>query len=78
MLSNPNIAVDAVYRSDWGRIVATLIRQFGDFELAEDAAQDAFTAAVQECGGKGLENGRLEQLEAERKAANYDLMQRGG
>ena len=46
MLSNPNVAVDAVYRSDWGRIVATLIRQFGDFELAEDAAQEAFTAAV--------------------------------
>ena len=46
MLPNPNLAVDAVYRSDWGRIVATLIRQFGDFELAEDAAQEAFTAAV--------------------------------
>jgi hypothetical protein len=35
MLPNPNVAVDAVYRSDWGRIVATLIRQFGDFELAD-------------------------------------------
>ena len=46
MLPNPNVAVDSVYRSDWGRIIATLIRQFGDFELAEDAAQDAFTAAV--------------------------------
>jgi RNA polymerase sigma-70 factor (ECF subfamily) len=46
VLSNANVAVDAVYRSDWGRIVATLIRQFGDFELAEDAAQEAFTAAV--------------------------------
>lgn len=46
MLPNPNLTVDAVYRSDWGRIVATLIRQFGDFELAEDAAQEAFTAAV--------------------------------
>src|SRR5215207_10988216 len=46
VLANANVTVDAVYRSDWGRIVATLIRQFGDFELAEDAAQDAFTAAV--------------------------------
>jgi RNA polymerase sigma-70 factor (ECF subfamily) len=46
VLPNANLAVDAVYRSDWGRIVATLIRQFGDFELAEDAAQEAFTAAV--------------------------------
>ena len=54
MLSNPNVAVDAVYRSDWGRIVATLIRQFGDFELAEDAAQDAFTAAVDQWRTDGI------------------------
>src|SRR5262245_28455256 len=41
-----NEAVDAVYRSDWGRIVATLIRQVGDFDLAEEAAQEAFASAV--------------------------------
>jgi RNA polymerase sigma-70 factor, ECF subfamily len=41
-----NAAVDAVYRSDWGRIVATLIRLVGDFDLAEEAAQEAFAAAV--------------------------------
>jgi RNA polymerase sigma-70 factor, ECF subfamily len=39
-------AVETVYRSDWGRIVATLIRLVGDFDLAEEAAQEAFTAAV--------------------------------
>ena len=54
MLPNPNLAVDAVYRSDWGRIVATLIRQFGDFELAEDAAQEAFTAAVDQWRTEGV------------------------
>jgi RNA polymerase sigma-70 factor (ECF subfamily) len=54
VLSNANIAVDAVYRSDWGRIVATLIRQFGDFELAEDAAQEAFTAAVDQWRSEGI------------------------
>ena len=54
MLPNPNVAVDAVYRSDWGRIVATLIRQFGDFELAEDAAQEAFTAAVDQWRTEGV------------------------
>ena len=54
MLSNANVAVDAVYRSDWGRIVATLIRQFGDFELAEDAAQEAFTAAVGQWRSEGI------------------------
>jgi RNA polymerase sigma-70 factor (ECF subfamily) len=43
-----------VYRSDWGRIVATLIRQFGDFELAEDSAQEAFTAAVDQWRTDGV------------------------
>jgi RNA polymerase sigma-70 factor (ECF subfamily) len=38
--------VEAVYRADWGRIVATLIRLVGDFDLAEECAQEAFTAAV--------------------------------
>ena len=54
MPPNPNLAVDEVYRSDWGRIVATLIRQFGDFELAEDAAQDAFTAAIDQWRTDGV------------------------
>src|SRR4029079_3009798 len=58
MLPNPNAAVDAVYRSDWGRIVATLIRQFGDFELAEDAAQEAFTAAVDQWRTEGIPDSR--------------------
>lgn len=40
-------AIDALYRSDWGRIVATLIRLMGgDFDLAEEAAQEAFAAAA--------------------------------
>jgi RNA polymerase sigma-70 factor (ECF subfamily) len=39
-------ALDAVYRSDWGRIVSALIRLFGDFDVAEEAAQEAFAAAV--------------------------------
>ena len=46
MIPDSNAAVEAVYSSDWGRIVATLIRSFGDFEVAEEAAQEAFTAAV--------------------------------
>jgi RNA polymerase sigma-70 factor (ECF subfamily) len=54
VLSNANVTVDAVYRADWGRIVATLIRQFGDFELAEDAAQEAFTAAVDQWRTEGI------------------------
>jgi RNA polymerase sigma-70 factor (ECF subfamily) len=47
-------AVDAVYRSDWGRIVASLIRQVGDFDVAEDAAQEAFAAAVDQWPAAGV------------------------
>jgi RNA polymerase sigma-70 factor (ECF subfamily) len=54
MLSNANAAVDAVYTSDWGRIVATLIGHFGDFELAEEAVQEAFTAAVHQWRTDGV------------------------
>src|SRR4029078_420422 len=52
MLAKPNLTVDEVYRSDWGRIVATLIRHFGDFEVAEEAAQEAFTIAVDQWVGE--------------------------
>jgi RNA polymerase sigma-70 factor, ECF subfamily len=47
-------AVDAVYRSDWGRIVATLIRLIGDFDAAEEAAQEAFSAAVNQWRTSGV------------------------
>ena len=46
MLRDVDEAVEALYRSDWGRIVAALIRLVGDFEIAEEAAQEAFTASV--------------------------------
>jgi RNA polymerase sigma-70 factor, ECF subfamily len=46
MLEDSNAAIEAVYRSDWGRIVATLIGRFGDFDLAEEVAQEAFAAAL--------------------------------
>src|SRR5213594_2353199 len=47
-------AVDAVYRSDWGRIVATLIRLVRDFDVAEEAAQEAFVAAVDQWPVSGV------------------------
>jgi RNA polymerase sigma factor (sigma-70 family) len=39
-------AVAAAFRTEWGRIVAQLIRVTGDWDLAEEAAQDAFAAAL--------------------------------
>src|SRR5437867_11427867 len=53
MRPDANAAVDAVYRSDWGRIVATLIRLVRDFDVAEEAAQEAFAAAVDQWRGSG-------------------------
>jgi RNA polymerase sigma-70 factor (ECF subfamily) len=53
MLTDANAAVDSVYRSDWGRIVATLIRLVGDFDVAEEAAQEAFAAAVDQWPASG-------------------------
>ena len=47
-------AVEEVYRSDWGRILATLIRFFDDFEIAEDAAQEAFAAAIDQWRTSGI------------------------
>ena len=49
-----NEAIEALYRSDWGRIVATLIRLTGDFDLAEESAQDAFAAAVDQWPASGV------------------------
>src|SRR5258707_8224242 len=47
-------ALEAVYRNEWGRIVATLIRLVGDFDLAEEAAQEALTAAVRQWRTSGV------------------------
>jgi RNA polymerase sigma-70 factor (ECF subfamily) len=54
MSSDAASAVEAVYRSDWGRIVAALISLVGDFDLAEECAQEAFTAAVDQWRVSGV------------------------
>ncbi|WP_414659911.1 RNA polymerase sigma factor [Horticoccus sp. 23ND18S-11] len=46
--------LDAVYRTESGRILATLIRLLGDFALAEDAMHDAFSAALHRWPVEGL------------------------
>ncbi|HZU28151.1 MAG TPA: DUF6596 domain-containing protein, partial [Bryobacteraceae bacterium] len=47
-------AVEEVYHSDWGRIVATLIGILGDFDLAEEYAQEAFAAALDQWPISGI------------------------
>jgi RNA polymerase sigma-70 factor (ECF subfamily) len=47
-------AVEAVFREEWGRIVASLIATTGDWDLAEECAQDAFTRALQAWARDGV------------------------
>jgi RNA polymerase sigma-70 factor (ECF subfamily) len=54
MVTDAVTAVEAVYRSDWGRIVATLIGLLGDFDLAEEYAQEAFAAALDQWPASGI------------------------
>ena len=49
-------AVDAAFREEWGRVVATLIGVTGDWDLAEECAQDAFARALQAWTRDGVPN----------------------
>src|SRR5439155_16770257 len=73
--------VDAVYRSDSRRVLATLIRLLGDFDLAEEALHDAFTAAVEQWPRDGLpanprawlvSTGRFKAVDGIRRRARFD------
>jgi RNA polymerase sigma-70 factor (ECF subfamily) len=46
--------IERVFREEYGRAVAVLVRVFGDIDVAEEAVQDAFTAAVQRWPSAGL------------------------
>jgi RNA polymerase sigma-70 factor, ECF subfamily len=70
MLPDVNLAIEKVYRSDWGRIVAALIRLYGDFDLAEEVAQEAFAAAVDRWPESGIpDNPRAWLIQAGRNKA---------
>jgi RNA polymerase sigma-70 factor, ECF subfamily len=47
-------AVATAFREEWGRIVATLIRQTHNWDLAEECAQDAFARAIERWPGEGI------------------------
>jgi RNA polymerase sigma-70 factor, ECF subfamily len=46
--------LEDIFREEWGRVLATLIRVLGDFDLAEDAAQEAFTVAAHRWPSDGI------------------------
>ena len=54
MAGSPAEAVAEVYSADWGRIVAALIGVLGDFDLAEESAQEAFAAALDQWPATGV------------------------
>lgn len=74
-------AVDAVYRAESRRVLATLIRLLGDFDLAEEALHDAFVAAVERWPEDGLpanprawlvSTGRFKGIDTLRRRARFD------
>ena len=73
--------VDSVYRTDSRRILATLIRLLGDFDLAEDALHDAFKTALEQWQREGVpanprawlvSTGRFKGIDAMRRRARFD------
>jgi RNA polymerase sigma-70 factor (ECF subfamily) len=73
--------VDAIYRSDSRRVLATLIRLLGDFDLAEEALHDAFAAAVERWPEDGVprnpstwlvSTGRFKAIDRLRRSSRFD------
>jgi RNA polymerase sigma-70 factor (ECF subfamily) len=73
--------VDEIYRTQSRRVLATLIRLLGDFDLAEEALHDAFTAAVEQWTREGLpanprawlvSAGRFKAIDALRRRQRFD------
>ena len=73
--------VDDVYRTESRRVLATLIRLLGDFDLAEEALHDAFIAAVEQWQRDGIpgnprawlvSTGRFKAIDAIRRRARFD------
>ena len=54
MSSEATRAIEDAFAEEWGRIVAGLIRRIGDWDLAEDCAQQAFTEAARRWPGEGV------------------------
>jgi RNA polymerase sigma-70 factor (ECF subfamily) len=75
--------VDSVYRTESRRVLATLIRLLGDFDLAEEALHDAFRAALEQWPRKGVpanprtwlvSTGRFKAIDALRRRSRFDAL----
>lgn len=74
-------SIEGVYRAEARRVFATLVRMLGDFDLAEEALQDAFAAAVEQWGRDGIpanprawlvSAGRFKAVDTLRRRARFD------
>jgi RNA polymerase sigma-70 factor, ECF subfamily len=64
--------VEAVYRAESRRVLATLIRLLGDFDLAEEALHEAFGAAVEQWRAWLVSAGRFKAIDSLRRRARFD------
>ncbi len=84
MSEDARAMVESVYRAESRRVLATLIRLLGDFDRAEEALQDAFTAAVERWPVDGVprnprawlvSTGRFKAIDTMRRRARFDASQ---
>ena len=82
MNATPQQAVETVYRNESRRVLATLIRLLGDFDIAEEALHDAFMAALEQWPGEGVPSnprawlvstGRFKAIDRIRRRAKFDV-----
>jgi RNA polymerase sigma-70 factor (ECF subfamily) len=75
--------VDSVYRAESRKVLATLIRLLGDFDLAEEALHDAFIAALDQWPREGMPNnprawlistGRFKAIDAIRRRSRFEAL----
>jgi RNA polymerase sigma-70 factor (ECF subfamily) len=80
---DPRARIDRLYRTESRRVLATLIRLLGDFDLAEEALQDAFTAAAERWPRDGvpanprawlISAGRFKAIDRLRRRARFDAV----
>ncbi len=68
--------IDHICRAEGARVLAGLIRRFGDFDLAEDALQDAFTKALEVWPAQGLPDAPAAWLTTVAQRRALDLIRR--
>src|SRR3981081_847371 len=82
---NPSGTIETLYRSESGRVLATLVRLLGDLDLAEEAMHEAFAAALESWPQIGIPDNtrpwlistaRFKAIDAMRRRARFNGAQR--